>query len=52
MKDMEPELTIFFNQGVVPEVHLGDHLIHKPLDAKSVLTARCSGAMVAQDLWE
>jgi hypothetical protein len=52
MKDMEPELTIFFNQGGVPEVHLGDHLIHKPLDAKSVLTARCSGAMVAQDLWE
>ena len=50
MEDMQPELPIFYNQARLPVVHLEHQPTLTPLNPQSVLTARCAGTMVSQNL--
>ena len=47
MDDMEHELGMFCNQARLPVVHVGHQPIHQNVGSGSVLTTRCTRAMVA-----
>jgi hypothetical protein len=52
MEDKEPEPTIFCNQARLPMVALWHQPRHKIFDLQFVLLAKCSGEVVAKNLWE